>query len=803
MATFRPNPASPIPNNPFSAPLNPYVVGPWWPMPVGTGLGVDLIPGVLYSTGGGGGSVVNGTFPIIAVTSGSGITVSIAPSTITNSGAVQLTNSLSNTSQTLALTAAAGKSLQDQINALILGTTAGIILIGTINGSTGLVSTIVNSTYPGFTVGSPLPAAAPANTGTFVLVSTPGTMTPPNGVSTVTAEGDWWYSDGSTWTLIPVGVSGGSALPATPTALGTVYACTPDSYPSGCFPVVTLGRSNVNPYTARGSLIPLGGHVLLGFNTQLSYTGLACGYYGSILIGNSTCTRDNSIAIGGETCINVGGGIAIGNYSCVARNSFVCCCGGIAIGNQLCVQSGTVALVATRCQSLDYLCRNAYGARGVIIGSRDGFNTGSGSPEDIVDIGARYGNYEIPDRTIAIGLRALSDSLISITSLSVGQFASPLAIGTNALSGSIISTSSTCSCGIYNTAVGQGAGTANCFGSYNTYFGAAAGGYGSSRSTVIGALASSSSVNSDDSVAIGARAAVYGVGAYSIVIGSNASNSGTVGTGVGNIIIGSYVNSNITSTQDHNLVLGAGCGFNPPNLNGSCQLALGLSLVGAATSCYWLTGCPDMNIKPGAGIVDKNGSSGTNGQVLASTGANSVEWSGGNSLPAGALMNFVQSTAPSGWLVANGDTVPNGTGTVQGVTANFSSLYAALASAFGGPGKLPDMRGMFTRGWDSAGGVARNCDPGRALGSQQGFAIENITGSICGISETFGAVGTPSIATAGNALYRSASLPNRAFTPITTDTSNTGTVCFNAALSVSTAAETRPVNIAILPCIKY
>jgi microcystin-dependent protein len=210
-----------------------------------------------------------------------------------------------------------------------------------------------------------------------------------------------------------------------------------------------------------------------------------------------------------------------------------------------------------------------------------------------------------------------------------------------------------------------------------------------------------------------------------------------------------------------------------------------------------------MNIKPGAGIIDKNGSAGTNGQVLASTGANSVEWSSGNSLPAGALMNFVQSTAPSGWLVANGDTVPNGTGTVQGVTANFSSLYAALGSSFGGPGKLPDMRGMFTRGWDSAGGAARNCDPGRALGSQQGFALQNITGSICGISETFGNTASPSSPTAGNALYRSASGPSCGLTPQSTDASNAGTMCFNASLSACTAAETRPVNIAILPCIKY
>lgn len=67
-------------------------------------------------------------------------------------------------------------------------------------------------------------------------------------------------------------------------------------------------------------------------------------------------------------------------------------------------------------------------------------------------------------------------------------------------------------------------------------------------------------------------------------------------------------------------------------------------------------------------------------------------------VPTGAVMPFARSTAPSGWLIANGDTVPNGTGTVQGVTTDFTALYAAVGNNFGGLGKLPDLRGMFVRG---------------------------------------------------------------------------------------------------------
>ena len=67
-------------------------------------------------------------------------------------------------------------------------------------------------------------------------------------------------------------------------------------------------------------------------------------------------------------------------------------------------------------------------------------------------------------------------------------------------------------------------------------------------------------------------------------------------------------------------------------------------------------------------------------------------------VPTGAVMPFARATAPSGWLIANGDTVPNATGTVQGVTADFTALYSAVGNSFGDLGKLPDLRGIFVRG---------------------------------------------------------------------------------------------------------
>lgn len=85
-------------------------------------------------------------------------------------------------------------------------------------------------------------------------------------------------------------------------------------------------------------------------------------------------------------------------------------------------------------------------------------------------------------------------------------------------------------------------------------------------------------------------------------------------------------------------------------------------------------------------------------------------------VPPGAVLHFASSTAPPGWLKANGAAISR--------TA-YAGLYAAIGTTFGaGDGfttfNLPDLRGEFIRGWDDSRGV----DGGRTLGSQQSGAIE-------------------------------------------------------------------------------
>ena len=72
-------------------------------------------------------------------------------------------------------------------------------------------------------------------------------------------------------------------------------------------------------------------------------------------------------------------------------------------------------------------------------------------------------------------------------------------------------------------------------------------------------------------------------------------------------------------------------------------------------------------------------------------------------------MWYPAATPPSGFLKANGDTIPDGSGTVQGVTADFSTLYAIVGAT------LPDLRGEFIRGFDDGKGT----DSGRAIKSAQ------------------------------------------------------------------------------------
>lgn len=140
-------------------------------------------------------------------------------------------------------------------------------------------------------------------------------------------------------------------------------------------------------------------------------------------------------------------------------------------------------------------------------------------------------------------------------------------------------------------------------------------------------------------------------------------------------------------------------------------------------------------------------------------------------VPTGAVMPFAMSSAPTGWLKANGDVVPNGTGTVQSVTADFSALYAAVATSFGAAGTLPDLRGIFVRG---------SGEQDISGTTYSGTFADKQTDEFKSHTHT----GAPNLASGGGGA--AAYLTNGGGT-----TGATG------------GTETRPANIALLYCIKH
>ncbi|ADI96482.1 putative tail fiber protein [Acinetobacter phage Ac42] len=76
-----------------------------------------------------------------------------------------------------------------------------------------------------------------------------------------------------------------------------------------------------------------------------------------------------------------------------------------------------------------------------------------------------------------------------------------------------------------------------------------------------------------------------------------------------------------------------------------------------------------------------------------------------------APIPYAKTTAPAGYLLMMGQAIS---------AATYPKLYALYGA------NLPDMRGMFIRGWDNGRGI----DSGRGILTTQADAIQNITGSL-------------------------------------------------------------------------
>ncbi len=145
----------------------------------------------------------------------------------------------------------------------------------------------------------------------------------------------------------------------------------------------------------------------------------------------------------------------------------------------------------------------------------------------------------------------------------------------------------------------------------------------------------------------------------------------------------------------------------------------------------------------------------------------------GSALPVGVPVPWPSATPPTGWLKCNG--------------AAFSAEeYPELAKAYP-TNKLPDLRGEFIRGWDDG----RNVDAGRALLSQQGDAMQKISGTVADNAMGTSASGSGAMTitgASGTTYYASASASSSYI--------YYKTIGIDSSLVARTANENRPRNIA-------
>jgi microcystin-dependent protein len=165
-----------------------------------------------------------------------------------------------------------------------------------------------------------------------------------------------------------------------------------------------------------------------------------------------------------------------------------------------------------------------------------------------------------------------------------------------------------------------------------------------------------------------------------------------------------------------------------------------------------------------------------------------LAYDGGNVNEIGIVAHFAANKPPANWLVCDG--------AVYAINL-YQPLYNVIGNLYGGVSgstfAVPDLRGQFIRGVDRGA----NVDAGRTLGSAQADTIQNITGRAVGMY--YGNVRDVSGAMGGSVfnIGRGQTVGNGG------GNGDAGHVDFDASRSVRTSGETRPKNVALLPCIRF
>ena len=166
-----------------------------------------------------------------------------------------------------------------------------------------------------------------------------------------------------------------------------------------------------------------------------------------------------------------------------------------------------------------------------------------------------------------------------------------------------------------------------------------------------------------------------------------------------------------------------------------------------------------------------------------------------SAIPSGAVSAFAGASAPSGWLLCNGQAVSRTT---------YAALFSVVSVIYGsGDGSttfnVPDLRGEFVRGLDGGRGV----DAGRTLGSAQSDTLKSHTHTATstvadpGHNHGTGAKNTDYPNAGGNNIPNPESIPRFGATASAT----TG-ITVSTDITATGGAETRPRNVALNFIIK-
>ena len=601
------DPYNPIPNNPFYSLPSNYIQGPYSPLILGAGLTVNA-QGVISSTGGGGGGgtvtsitagagLAGGTitstgtislaasgvtagayvYPalsvdsfgrITSISSGSPVTsvsvnsplissgpatsptLSIQPATTSTVGAVQLNNTTSSTLTNQALTAAAGKDLQDQINALA-SSSGSLILAGTFDAATGNVVTATTAGISvGITSGNPLPAPSAATDDYYLIVTTAAASYTPPGSPVITSinVGDYIFGTGGIWDILRVGPITGAY--ATTTTAGVVELATSAEAIAGTDQNVVL-----TPFTGAATYVNrycfTGPGQLLASNGNATYSALGSGIDGFVL------TADSSAPLGIKWAAGGGGGGATINMTFSAplnatTNPFTGGVVGVGIDAASTVACGAVQLAdvaTTQAGVSSALAVTPLGAASTYLPFCDFTAPG----QLIVGTGASTFAIEPPG---ADGL-----ALVACAACATGlTYANPLAVATPSTLGAF--------CGY---ALGTG-GNVSVGGASLANIGAGV------ANTALGASAATSMTTGNANIAIGSGAlALETAGSCNVAVGTCALYASA--GGVGNTALGTAAGDLVT-TGDCNTFLGFDAGAT--TTTGSNQVVIGA--VGTASS---------------------------------------------------------------------------------------------------------------------------------------------------------------------------------------------------------------------------